>query len=58
MTNLVALDVVKPISIREVLRNSALAAPCRASDYQNVVVGGDGHFLGLGFVQDSHRLGW
>ena len=38
-TNLVALDVVESITILKVLGNSALAASCWASDYENVVVG-------------------
>lgn len=39
MANLVALDVVKSISVREVLCNSALAAPCWTGDDEDVVVG-------------------
>jgi hypothetical protein len=40
------------------LGNSALAASCWAGDDENVVVGCDGHFVGLGSVQDRYGLGW
>lgn len=58
VANLVALDVVKSISVREMLCNSALAASCWTSDDEDVVMGRNDHLAGLGLVQNSDRLGW
>lgn len=44
---LITLNVVEAISIRQMLGNGALAAACRAGDNEDVVVGGDGHLSSL-----------
>ena len=41
---LVALDVVKPITISKILGNGTLAASCWASDDEDMVVVGNRHF--------------